>query len=779
MQPGSTASGSVASGAAASLTFRTTIEDSRWDEWLAAQPRAHVLQLSGWRRLKERFGWRGVALVGTTPGSRPVNGCQLLFKRSTGLTLAYAPRGPITDWNNRYQTELLLQAIHHEARQQHAAVLKIEPDLPDTPASRSLLQSYGFVPSPQTVQPPSTIMLDISGGEDAVLGRMKSKWRYNVRLAERKGVRVRPLEDAELPLFHSLMQVTGERDGFGIHSAEYFAAAYELLAPQHAAFLLAEYEGEPLAAIVVAAVGDTACYLWGASSDRERNRMPNHALQWEGMRWARSRGAARYDFWGIPDAIGQLAAALRGGDGSGTPVEELPIDIEALPQGELWGVYRFKQGFGGEVVRTAGAWDMPLDTVGYRVYQFGLGAREFAGAAQAVAAQWMAARHKGEYGDGAQRAAPGVPAVPHEGVRPTCEDSVVVRMVDTAEEWRSLLRRLPEPHVLQSWEWGEVKAQTGWHARRYLLTGAAGEAAFQLLWRQPIGRVPLRMAYVAKGPLLDWDNLNLLDITLDAIEREARLLKCIYVKIDPDVREETTTGRLLLHALQRRGWRFSADQVQYKNTGYSDLAVGEAALLAQMKQKWRYNVRLAEKRGVAIRQGSEQDFRAFYALYAETGARDGFLIRPYEYYAETWHTFLHAQGQEGNPAGGVLLLAQHPDDALPVAGLFLLRYGDRAWYFYGASSERHRRDMPNYLLQWEALRWAMAQGCTVYDWWGAPTHPDDLEDAMHGVWQFKQGFGAELQPHVGAWDFPLSPTLYGLYQDVMPAVLEWMRSHRG
>ena len=140
--------------------------------------------------------------------------------------------------------------------------------------------------------------------------------------------------------------------------------------------LLAEYENEPLAAIVVAAVGGTACYLWGASSDHERSRMPNHALQWEGMRWARDRGATRYDFWGIPDDIGKLAAALHGGDGSGTPTDELPIDIEALPQGELWGVYRFKQGFGGSVVRTVGAWDMALDTVGYRVYQLGLGARE-------------------------------------------------------------------------------------------------------------------------------------------------------------------------------------------------------------------------------------------------------------------------------------------------------------------------------------------------------------------------------------------------------------------
>ena len=655
-------------------------------------------------------------------------------------------------------------------------MLKIEPDLPDSPANRALLQSYGFKPGSQTVQPPSTIILDISGAEDAVLGRMKSKWRYNVRLAERKGVRVRAMTAADLPLFYSLMQVTGERDGFGVHSAAYFAAAYELLAPQHAAFLLAEYAGQPLAAIVVAAVGNTACYLWGASSDVERNRMPNHALQWEGMRWARSCGATRYDFWGIPDAIGQLAAALRGGDGSGTPSDELPIDIEALPQGELWGVYRFKQGFGGNVVRTVGAWDMPLDTIGFRVYQMGLAARGTVEAAQVAADRLLASTRRGTRSGG--NAAPDAAMVVPPDLVPAPTLTVGCFLIDTANEWRNVLNRLPAPHVLQSWEWGEVKGQTGWHARHYLLTGTAGEAAFQLLWRQPVAGVPLRMAYVTKGPLLDWDNLDLVDITLDAIEHEARLLKCIYVKIDPDVRADTTTGHLVLHALQRRGWRYSADQVQFKNTGCSDLTVGEETLLAQMKQKWRYNVRLAEKRGVTVRQGGEQDFAAFYALYGETGARDGFLIRPYDYYASTWRTFLRAQDQADNPAGGVLLLAEHADDPQPLAGLFLLRYGRRAWYFYGASSERHRRDMPNYLLQWEALRWSLAQGCTVYDWWGAPTHPDDPEDPMQGVWQFKQGFGADLQPHIGAWDFAVSPKLYALYQEAMPAVLDWMRSHR-
>src|SRR5690606_18383078 len=129
------------------------------------------------------------------------------------------------------------------------------------------------------------------------------------------------------------------------------------------------------AAIVVAVAGTTAVYLWGASSDRERNRMPNHALQWAGMQWARARGARWYDLWGIPDDLGKLATAMNG-DGRGVPSDDLPVQLDALPGHDLWGVYRFKQGFGGRVIRYVGAWDMPVDPLGARVYALGLEAKQ-------------------------------------------------------------------------------------------------------------------------------------------------------------------------------------------------------------------------------------------------------------------------------------------------------------------------------------------------------------------------------------------------------------------
>ncbi len=232
-------------------------------------------------------------------------------------------------------------------------------------------------------------------------------------------------------------------------------------------------------------------------------------------------------------------------------------------------------------------------------------------------------------------------------------------------------------------------------------------------------------------------------------------------------------------ALRRRGWRPSAEQIQYRNTVISDLTPDEEALLAAMKPKWRYNIRLAERRGVVVRDGAAADLPAFYAMYAETGERDGFLVRPFDYYRAIWARFL-ADGLghvllaevEGVPVAGV------PATSKPVAGIILFRYGPTAWYFYGASTAQSRDLMPNHALQWAAMRWAKAAGCTRYDWWGAPDVLDE-SDPMWGVFRFKQGFGGEFTPWIGAWDYPTSRAGYWAYTVAMPKVLDRMRQRHG
>jgi peptidoglycan pentaglycine glycine transferase (the first glycine) len=718
-------------------------DPTTWDTFVSTHPAGHLLQLSGWGALKARYGWRAEIVD---------RSALLLFKRSMGLTLAYVPRGPVIDWLDRDCQNAVFCSLHEAARRGGASVLKVEPELADTPANRQIMLDLGFRPSTQTVQPRSTIIVDLSDGPEAALARMKSKWRYNVRLSERKGVTVRECSAADMATVGELMAATARRDNFDVHETAYYAAAFELLAPNHLTFLLAEYEGQPLGAIAVGVCGGLAWYLWGASSDLERNRMPNHALQWAGMQWAHARGATRYDLWGIPDEMGALAQGLRNGDGSGTPSDDLPVDVENLPSHGLWGVYRFKQGFGGNVVRMVGAWDKPVNPIGDAVYRVGLWAKRV----QASVKSNQSSVNRDQSG----------------------HDSRLTTRVTTKSDWRATLSQFTNPHVLQSWEWGEVKSQTEWHADRIALP--AGDAAFQFLYRQPLPFVPLRIGYVPKGPVVNWNDGALVERTLDALAEHARTRRCIVLKIDPDVREDSPEGKMLLATLARRGWRFSNEQIQFKNTGVTLLAEDEtplddAALLDAMKSKTRYNVRLAQKRGVTMRLGDARDLDVFYALYAETGARDGFLIRPADYYRATWLAFLRAQQEPGSPTGGALLLADHPQESTPVAGLFLMRNGATTWYFYGASSERHRRDMPNYLLQFEAMRWAREQGCTRYDWWGAPTNPEDETDSMQGVWGFKQGFGAQLQTHIGAWDLPVSPLLYKGYTYALPRVVAWMR----
>ncbi len=340
-----------------------TAPEAAWDAFVAAHPHGHVLQTCRWAHLKAAFGWQArLVTLGARAATNvpPAAGASLLLRRLPwGQTLAYAPKGPLVDWADAGRVRSLLARIREACRPEHAALLKIEPDLPESPALAQQLASYGFRRSPQRVQPLSTIQISLDDDPEAILGRMKPKWRYNVRLAERKGVVVRRGACADLPAIQTLLTVTGQRDGFGVHSTAYYRLATELFQPAGLAdWLVAEHEGLMLAAIAVFGLGPNAWYMWGASAEAGRNLMPNHALQWAAMTWARNRGCRAYDLWGVPDEVGADPAAY--------------AEPESWGEGGLWGVYRFKQGFGGRVVRFTGAWDLPLSAPGYALYRLAL-----------------------------------------------------------------------------------------------------------------------------------------------------------------------------------------------------------------------------------------------------------------------------------------------------------------------------------------------------------------------------------------------------------------------
>ena len=315
---------------------------SQWNEFLISYPETHILQSFGWGQLKSNFGWHPVRIVvGLT-------GAQILFRQLPGgLSLAYIPKGPIgPDWQS------LWPEVDRVCRSKRAIFLKLEPDAWDQSGSDLDTQLHGFLSGVRPIQPRRTIVVDLNGPEDAWLERMKQKTRYNIRLAERKGITVRPVKD--LKAFSQMMQVTGVRDGFGVHSLAYYQCAYDqFVAGGQCELLQAEFEGMPLAALMVFAQGKRAWYFYGASSDEERNRMPTYLLQFEAMRWAANKDCTEYDLWGVPDA----------------DEDQLEANFNNRSDG-LWGVYRFKRGFGGRIMRAAASYDRVYSPLLYKAYRW-------------------------------------------------------------------------------------------------------------------------------------------------------------------------------------------------------------------------------------------------------------------------------------------------------------------------------------------------------------------------------------------------------------------------
>lgn len=313
-----------------------------WNHFLSQHPNTHLLQTGEWGELKSAFGWKPVRVISGNIGA------QILFRKlPLGFTVGYIPKAVIGDQSS-VSSEQFWSEIDAVCKSHRAIFLKLEPDRWNDQQPETW--NLKLETSPHNIQPPRTIIINIKDDEDAILAKMKQKTRYNIRLAEKKGVTVRAWDD--IASFHKMMLVTGGRDGFGVHSLEYYKRAYGLLYPKGLGeILLAEYEGKPLAALFVARNGNRAYYLYGASTDEERSRMPTYLLQWEAMKWAKARGCDEYDLWGVPDE----------------DEATLEANFESRHDG-LWGVYRFKRGFGGELKRAAQALDRVYNPMLYKLY---------------------------------------------------------------------------------------------------------------------------------------------------------------------------------------------------------------------------------------------------------------------------------------------------------------------------------------------------------------------------------------------------------------------------
>jgi peptidoglycan pentaglycine glycine transferase (the first glycine) len=315
-----------------------------WDQFLKQYPNTHMLQTTAWGELKGTFEWEPVRIVSGNSGAQV-----LMRKFLFGFTLAYIPKGPVgIDWSP------LWMEIDKVCKDKKAFVLTIEPDFWENDDEKTIENNLppGFRKGIRAIQPRRTLVVDLKGTQDEMLDRMKQKTRYNIKLAVKKGVNIRTSSD--IGVFAQMMQVTGDRDRFGVHNKGYFQRVYDLFHTQgECELLIAEYAGKDLAGLMVFQHGKRAWYLYGASKDIERERMPAYLLQWEAMLWAKQKGCEIYDLWGVPDE----------------DVEKLETEFMNRHEG-LWGVYRFKRGFGGYLHRSVDPWEKVYISTLYRLYRW-------------------------------------------------------------------------------------------------------------------------------------------------------------------------------------------------------------------------------------------------------------------------------------------------------------------------------------------------------------------------------------------------------------------------
>jgi lipid II:glycine glycyltransferase (peptidoglycan interpeptide bridge formation enzyme) len=252
-----------------------------------------------------------------------------------------------------------------------------------------------------------------------------------------------------------------------------------------------------------------------------------------------------------------------------------------------------------------------------------------------------------------------------------------------------------------------------------------------------------------------------------------------YIKIDPQVipeekrisgvNDEGLISQSTLQWMIREGWLLSTQQIQFKNSFWINLTPSADELLIEMKQKTRYNIRLSERKEIEVREGNVADLDLLYAMYLETSIRDGFIIRPKEYYLDVWEKFIHSKM-------AVPLIATFQGE--PVAALILFHFAGKSYYLYGMSTDNHREKMPNYLLQWKAILHSKQLGCEIYDLWGAPDVSDE-GDRMWGVYRFKEGLGGKVVQTLGAYDYPTSKFTYTIIQRLLPfgqKITRWLRN---
>jgi lipid II:glycine glycyltransferase (peptidoglycan interpeptide bridge formation enzyme) len=306
-------------------------------------------------------------------------------------------------------------------------------------------------------------------------------------------------------------------------------------------------------------------------------------------------------------------------------------------------------------------------------------------------------------------------------------------------------------HPLQSWEWGEFREKTG---KKVIRLGEFEEkkllAACQLIVH-PLPKLPYTIISLPKGPAPN-------QTVIEALKKIGRQHKAIFIKMEPNVGDNPEVENFLIKSGCRVGRPFFT-----KYTFQMDLTKPEGQLLAEMKPKTRYNIRLAQKHQLkVVEDNSSAAFETYLRLAAETTKRQKFWAHTVEYHRKMWEVL--------QPSGMAHLFKAVYQNQTLAAYIFFV-FNKILYYPYGASTREHREVMPAYALFWEAIKFGKKMGCQIFDMWGTPGPNPNPKNPWYGFHRFKEGFGGQLVEFIGTYDLVLNPSLYSLYN--LANTLRW------
>ena len=320
------------------------------------------------------------------------------------------------------------------------------------------------------------------------------------------------------------------------------------------------------------------------------------------------------------------------------------------------------------------------------------------------------------------------------------------------EEYTRFLETHERCNFQQSIEWSKVK--TSWKSEVILAEDSSGKIIGSLMvW---IRKIPMfgNIMYSARGPVCDIHNMEVLKQLTEGAKELARKYDAIVLRIEPDIKSDDEQFKNIMLDL---GYQIKDDAKNFREEIQPRYVFRldtkdktEDEIFNNFHSKTRYNIRLATKKGVVVKEGTREDLKDFHKIMVTTGIRDGFITRPLEYFERMYDCL--------GPKHMKLLMAYYEEK--PISGVIPIMYGNKTWYLYGASSNEHRNLMPNYLLQWEMIKIAIQNKSDIYDLRGVP----GIADNSNGLYRFKKGFGAEYTEFVGEVYIEFKPIRYRLYK---------------